>query len=374
MKKILIVTNSLKGGGAEKVLLDILKYLNKNYEIDLFLFSKEGIYLEEVKKYVKKIRGISQRKSIFNSFILTRKIISLYLKICYLLVIKGYIYCIKNKYDVEVAFIEGLPTRFIANRKNNSKKIAWVHTDLEKYGITKYDEDSYKKIDKIVCVSEDSKKSLIKLFPVIKNKIKVIYNLIPKEDIIEKSLLKEKEIVFQEKKITIISVGRLSKEKGFDILLKAHKELLTEGLDYNLMILGDGELKEELNNYIKINKIKNNTKLLGFKKNPYTYMKESDVFVMSSRYEGYPLVLCEALTLGLSVISTNCTGPKEILEDGKYGMLVSVDSVEELKNAMKVLIKEKNKREKYKKLSIKRASFFQSKSVIKEIEDILNER
>lgn len=373
MKKILIVSNSLKGGGAEKVLLDILKALNGKYEIDLFLFSKEGVYLDEAKKYVKKIIGMSQRKSFLNKYILLRKIISLYLIICYYLIIKGYIYNFENKYDCEIAFIEGLPTRYIANRKNNSKKIAWVHTDLEKYGITKYDETSYKKIDKIICVSQDSKYSLINIFTDLKNKIEVIYNFIPQKEIKRKALAKQKEIIKQNDKITIISVGRLSKEKGFDILLKAHKELLEEKLDYNLIILGEGPLRKEFNNYIKINKIQNNTKLLGFKKNPYKYMKEADIFVMASRYEGYPLVLCEALVLGLPVIATNCTGPKEILENGKYGILVNINSVKELKNSIRILLKDKIQREKYKKLAIKRAILFENKSIIKKIEDILDE-
>lgn len=376
MKKILIVIPNLNGGGAEKVLKDILKNIDLNkYEIDLYLLHNEGIYLDEIKKLKLNIFFLfEKRKDIFNIYIY-RKLKSVFLRIL------QWIYCkypnlikeIKHKnYDIEIAFLEGYSTLLIANRKNKAKKIAWVHIDLEKHKVInrKLEKKSYYKIDRIICVSSDSKKSLKSLYPDLKNKIKVIYNPIPKEEILEKSL-KKSDIYFNEK-INIVTVGRLNKQKGYDILLKAHKELLEEELDYNLYILGEGKERKKLEQYIKDNNMEKNTFLLGFKENPYPYIREADIFISSSRYEGYPLVICEAICLEKPIIATKCTGPNEILEGGKYGLLAEVENIESLKENIKKLILNKELRKKYSELSKERKLIFNENKVIEQIEEILN--
>ena len=377
MRKVLIVTDSLRGGGAEKVLYDILKNIDlKKYRIDIFLIFNYGIYKYKIEELGISIEGLfNERKDLINN-IFYKKLKSLLIKI------SRWIYCkypflikkLKRKeYDIEIAFLEGYSTSLIANRKNNSKKIGWVHIDLEKHKIVdrKLESKSYNKIDKIICVSNDSKKSVENLYPELKAKIEVIYNPIPKEEIL-KNGLKESNI-YSIEKVNLITVGRLNKQKGYDILLKTHNELLKEGLDYNLYILGEGEERKKLEQYIKDNNIEKNTFLLGFKENPYPYIKEADIFISSSRYEGYPLVICEAICLEKPIIATKCTGPNEILEGGKYGLLAEVESVESLRENMKKLISSEELRKKYSKLSKERSKIFDIKKTMKQIERVLDE-
>ncbi|MGL6130042.1 MAG: glycosyltransferase [Fusobacteriaceae bacterium] len=373
MKKVLIVIETLTGGGAEKVLLDILKNLdNKKYLIDVFLLSKKGVYLEAVSKCVNNLDGLSLRNTKYDKNIIFRKINSLYLKIRNWLFLNGYIYRIKNEYDIEIAFLEGKSTQYISNRKNNAKKVAWVHIDLEKHRIldSEVEKRAYNNIDNIICVSKDSKKSVLNLYPEVISKTRVIYNPIPKEDIRAKSM----EEIIDNKKVTLVTVGRLTQQKGYDILLKAHKKLIDEGLDYNLQILGEGGLEAEFKSYIEENNLTNNTEMLGFKRNPYPYIKAADVFVVSSRFEGFSLVLAEAIVLEKATISTKCVGPSEILDNGKYGEMVATEDVDSLAEAMKKLIGDKELRNKYEQLARERASFFDDEKIMKEIEDLLDDR
>ena len=377
MKKILFIINSLPGGGAEKVLYDILRKIDKQkYNIEIFLINKEGIYVDKIKKLNIKIDYLFLEREDKINFILYRKI-----KSCILL-IKKYLYLsfpkliskLKNKrYDIEIAFLEGNPTLLLGNRKTTALKIAWVHNDLEKHRVLskKNEKKAYSKMNKIICVSADSKKSVENLYPELEKKIEVIYNPIPKEEILEKSL--EIENIYSKEKINIVTVGRLNVQKGYDILLKAHNELLKEGLDYNLYILGEGGERKNLEKYISENSIEKNTFLLGFKENPYPYIKQADIFISSSRYEGYPLVICEAICLEKPIIATKCTGPNEILEGGKYGLLAEVESVESLRENMKKLILDEELRIKYSKLSKERSEIFDIKKTMKQIERVLDE-
>lgn len=377
MKKILIVIDSLRGGGAEKVLYDILKNIDlKKYRIDIFLIFNYGIYKHKIEKLGVSIEGLFNEREDFTNSIFYRKLKSLLIKI------SRWVYCkypflikkLKTKeYDIEISFLEGYSSVLVANRKNDSKKIGWVHIDLEKHKMINrnLERESYNKIDKIICVSSDSKKSVENLYPKFKNKIEVIYNPVPKEEIL-KSCLKESNI-YSTEKINLLTVGRLNKQKGYDILLEAHKQLLEEGLDYNLYILGEGEEKKKLEQYIKENTIEKNTFLLGFKENPYPYIKEADIFISSSRYEGYSLVVAEALCLEKPVIATKCVGPVELLDNGKYGLLAEIESVESLKENMKKLILSEELRKKYSELSKERAKIFNIDKTMKQIERVLDE-
>lgn len=375
-KKILFILENLGGGGAEKILVDILKRLDKDrYDIDVFLIYRGGRYIEKVEKQIgKKVKYLmKERKDKINNIIYRKlKSIFILLKNKFLLANPTYIPALLNKkYDIEIAFLEGRPTEIVAKRRNKAKKLAWVHIDLKKHrGLSeKSERKAYKYIEKIICVSNDSKNSLQELYPEYKEKIEVIYNPIDRYEILNKADMKSN--CFLSSKLNLITVGRLSKQKGYDILLKAHNELLNEGLDYNLYILGEGSERKNLENYIAKNKIENNTFLLGFKENPYPYIKEADIFISSSRYEGYPLVVCEALCLGKPIIATKCTGPTELLDNGKYGLLAEVEDVESLKNKMRELILSKEKRREYSKLSKNRSKEFNSNVIIKQIENIL---
>lgn len=375
MKKILFLIYNLDGGGAEKVLMKVLEKINKTkYEIDLFLIKKEGIYLEYLKERLfKNIRLITPYDNISKNKIIGKiqyKIIHHQIKKS-LENPKNLRKYIQEKYDVGIAFLEGMSTIYLSEL-DCRKKIAWAHVDLEKHRTMSFEKERevYKKYNKIVCVSETVKSVIEKLYPETKNKLITIYNPIDKEEIVNKSFEKIEDILIN--KPLFISVGRLEEQKGFDILLKAVKKLKDEGLRFKLLILGEGSERKNLENYIEENNLKDIVNLCGFKKNPYPYIKLSDIFILSSRYEGYSLVVAEAMCLEKAIISTCCAGPNELLENGQYGLMVKINDIEDLASSMRKILLDKKIKEKYSLLSKERAKIFNINKIIKNIEEILD--
>ena len=374
MIKVLFFLESLGGGGAEKVLVNLIKGLDKSkYNITVKVMSDVGVYNDEIAEIIKCksiISGKNYGKNIFHNIFYKIKY-----KLIYLLP-KKIIYKIiaREKYDVEVAFIEGFATAVISESKNKlSKKIAWIHVDpIERNYADGYfknlEEHSqcYKKFDKIVCVSKSVERSAIKKYGITLNNIMTQYNPIDEDDI--KKRANEKINILDSSAIKFITIGRLVEQKGYDRLIRVIKRLKEEydGV-FQLLILGDGEKKKQLGEYIKENKLTNIVKLQGFVKNPYPYLKNSDLFICSSRAEGYSLVIAESLILNVPVISTKCSGPNELLDFGKYGMLVENDE-DSLYLGLKNIIDDRNKLKELKKKSQKRSEIFNYKKTIEEIE------
>ncbi|HAX72253.1 MAG TPA: hypothetical protein DCY20_01880 [Firmicutes bacterium] len=367
--KILFVIGTLGGGGAEKVLVNLVKYLNKElFDITVLTMIDLGIYIDAIKEVVnyqtiyktvassqEELLNIQKRHQFLNT--LTPAAFSAEV--------------IDEVYDVEVAFLEDLSTRIVANSPNKySKKIAWVHTDLMTdnsvatlFNSEEEQKECYEKFDHIVCVSESAKQGFVKRFNEF-GKVQVLYNPIDVDDIMKKAKL-PLETEISKDKFIIISIGRLVPQKGYERLLRIHKRLMAEGYDYELVILGDGPLKETLNQYIVDHELGDSTRLLGFKDNPYVYLSHSDLFVCSSYVEGYSLVVAEALMLGVPVISTLCAGPDELLEQGNYGMLVE-NNEQALYEGIKLLLSHVIKFEHYKKQAVIRGKQFNLKqSIIK---------
>lgn len=372
--KILFIIESMSGGGAELVLLNIINHLDTDhYDITLFLCRNEGIYLNDIKKEIKikhflpkEPTGIINRRIIyslkkraFNIFLKSKKIKNIILK---------------EHYDLAIAFLEGPSSLILHHLIKPKKKIAWVHIDLKKHLTFKdksVEEEIYSSMDSIYCVSNDAKKSFCELYPNLKNKSHVAFNPVDSKGIIDKSN-EPIELECDSNDINLIAIGRIvNRQKGFDILLKAHKTNIELGYNYQLKIIGEGSDKQILLEYIKNNNLTKNTKMLGYIKNPYPYLNKSDVFVMSSHYEGYPLALVEALTLGKAIIATNCTGPKEALDNGKYGLLVEPGNVEQLAAAIRELVNNPEKIKHYQKLSLIRAEVFDFNKNMNRIEEII---
>lgn len=354
MKKILFYTTFLtQGGGIEVVTVRYInKFIDAGYQIDLLIdynMGEENIREKEIDKKVKitylkseklskliyKLRTLGKEKKIYN--------ILLYILILFsdfFIWNKTIKKIQKENYDATISFFQFLPA-YITKVKG-PKHLIFLHGSVEQYfqGIRKYFKTTFfKKINKfdyICTVSEEMRVQLKNIFPKLTNKQITIYNPIDFENIEKLSEAKE-ELPLKERKLLdseyICSVGRLDEgQKDFTTLIKAYSNLVKKGkIKEKLIIIGEGPHKSFLENLAKDLNIEKEIIFLGKKSNPYIWIKNSKLFILSSKYEGFPTVLIEALVLNTPTISSNClTGPKEILENGKYGKLFEIGNEIEL--------------------------------------------
>lgn len=379
-KKILIIIESLSGGGAEKVLATLIKHIDKTlFDVTVCTIVDTGKYVDEVKSDVryKPVIQNSGRMSVWGKlgYALKYKLVYRWLPMCLV-----YRLFIPKGCDVEVAFCEGFVTKVLAKSNNEkAKKIAWVHTDLkynpwsQKQGIYKSVEEetaSYSEFDNIITVSKTAKNSFKEIYG-LEGKVSTIYNPIDVDDI--KIRGRESIAEFDKGVLNLVAVGRLVPQKGYDILLCVVKQLKENGFKFKLRILGEGELYEQLFTYIEEYSLYDCVELVGFKKNPYPYIAQSDLFVCSSRSEGYSLVIAEALVLGVPVISTYCSGPNELLEDGKYGMLVNnSEDGSCLYKRLRLLMIDNEQLMGYRKKAAERGNHFSLVKIMSEIENLFD--
>lgn len=370
-KKILFLIESFAGGGVEKVFIDLINNMDiSKYDVTVMSIWDYGVRKKDLRKDVKyksifpNIKGISR---VFHNFVEKSDG-----KLLYKL-------GIREKYDIEIAFIEGRATKIIGASTNpNSKKIAWIHTDLLNghwtsmvfNESTEIEKRCYEKFDELVFVSNSAKEGFIKLFGDNFENMHVKYNPIISYDVILKSKEEVSDIVKDLNKKLLVTSGRLVNVKGYDRLLKVCNRLNNDKLDYELWILGEGWARPKLEDLIDKYKL-NNVKLLGFKENPYKYIKQGDLFVCSSKNEGFSLVIAEAMILGLPVISTNCSGPNELLNFGEYGFMVE-NKEEDLYRGLKDLLENEEKLRYYSKKSKERVNFFNYKDRINDIEGLFS--
>lgn len=373
MKKILFVVESLSGGGAEKVLSTLVQNLDKSkYDITVFTVVKTGVYTEMVEKNC----NIKYALKEYNEYNLLGKLYyKIKMKIIYNININlVYRWLVKSKYDIEIGFVEGFATKFVAASNNNkSKKIAWIHIDMiarsyadQYYKNLNEHTNVYKSYNYIICVSNDVKRQFENKFKINKN-VKVLYN--PIDDSVKKY---KKEYVLSENNIVFCTVGRLEHQKGYDMLIKAVSKLKESNYIFRLNVIGEGSQRKKLETLIKNYKLEKYIKLYGFLLNPYEKMSQADVFICSSRSEGFSLVIAEAMILGIPIMTTNCVGPYELIEGGQYGILCE-SSISSLIDNMKYVLNNKNILYEYHKKSILRSKIFNLKQIISEVERLLDE-
>lgn len=379
-KNILIFTNALYGGGAEKVLQTLLfNFDYSKFNVTLYSLRKETIgnnFPSQINYHF--IYNQYDEKSSFISSLLIRIVNKIKLLIFYKFP-PSFFYklFVRGKYDTEIAFIEGESTRIVSGSNNSkSKKIAWVHIDLiqnhwslDSYRSEEEEKQSYSLFNHIVCVSNNVRDSFLKLFPFIK-KVSVKHNPIDAQKI--NSLAHESLPITlsHEKAITLVTMGRLVPQKGYDRLIPIMKKLKDGGFSFSIYILGDGRMYEELKHMILNYHLEDIVHMVGYIKNPYPYVKHSDLFVCSSRSEGYSTAVSEALILGTPVITTNCAGMDELLgKHNEYGIIVP-NNEEALYNGLKNLLENPNLIDVYKERAIIRGKQFSLELFMSEIEKL----
>lgn len=359
MKKIVFGITSLGLGGAERVLVDLTNELSKNSEYDITIFTIYG-QGELEKQVLPNIKIKSIYKESYNqlSKLKQKLIIPLLILIGKNSIYKKYI---KNKYDTEIAFLEGPITRIFSCGKETQKKIAWVHNDISKVfgtGIKskikrKIDEKLYNKFGKLIFVSKNNLESFKETYPENKSEKQVIYNYIDSKLVLEKAE-EPVEIEFNEQQINLLTVARLVPQKALDRLVMVHARLIKENINHKLYIIGDGPEKEKLKEIIKDNNCEKTTIMLGARENPYPYMKKADFICLLSNYEGYPMTLVEAKILNKYILITD-TAAREVVED--YAKREIFENQEEaiyegLKNILTKTKEEKKLNEQYNNFEI----------------------
>ena len=366
-KKILFFINTLNGGGAEKVLVDLVNNLDKDkYDVTVQTIFNIGVYQNSLDKSIR-------YKTIFSKY--NRIVAYIFIKLIYYKIGLRHIYkkYINDNYDIEVAFLEGVPTKLLSISPNPNK-YAWVHIDLYNYyGHEKIfrnvEENSvcYQRYKKIICVSESAKKGFKRRFGFDDNVI-VQYNPVDEKKIIELAEENVDEISISDR-LKIITVGRLTKQKGYDRLLNVVNRLKNEGFDFELWILGEGEDRVLLEGIIREKDLGSCVTLYGFQRNPYKFMRSADLFVCSSIAEGFSTVVTEATILGLPTVTTDCSGMVEIFGDQEYGMIVN-NSVEGLYGGLKKMLTDKKLIEFYRTKALERGKMFKLNKTIKDLEGI----
>ena len=315
MKRIIFGITSLSLGGAERVLVDIVNKLYKKYDITIFTLYGKGEFEKELNK---KIKLISLYENSYEELTpLKKKIIPISVLRNGKLIYKKYI---EDKYDIQIAFLEGPITRIFQYGDEN-KKIAWIHNDISKvFGngikakIKKYiDKKIYNKYDKLIFVSNDNKNVFNNVYNISNiEKEEVIYNYIDKSRIIEKSNINLGQEYIDNNSPSIITVARLVEQKAIDRLINVHKRLIDEKINHNIYVIGDGPEKEKLEQKIKELNVENTFKLMGKRENPYPYLKKADYFVLLSKFEGYGMVVEEAKVLNKNIIITKTAATEAV--------------------------------------------------------------
>lgn len=367
---------ALPGGGAEKVLIDILKNFDYlSYEVTLLLEYREGIYLDDVPEEVRVLSLHSQNTiwferlhrilRYFHSYALFHEFVYKYML---LRLLKG------ERFDTIVSFMEGSAVKYHSYITHKAdKNLSWVHIDLEQkhwsldfFRNEKDELEAYKEMDKIVFVSKDTKRKFLELYAIDNDKCTVIYNLINKEVI--RQLATQYNVI--KRKFTICMVGRLNRQKRYDRALSIAKRLKSDGYDFDLWIIGEGSLEKPLKTMSIKYEIDDCVHFLGFQKNPYPYMKVADIYLNTSEAEGFPLVICEALCLGLAIVATETSGPTEILAHSEYGLLVS-ENENNIYNGVRLLMDDHALCEKYRDKALQRTEIFDVPTAMSQIYEIL---
>lgn len=366
MIKVLFLIHDLGQGGAEKVLVNLVNHLDKKkFDVTLAVLFAGGVneqFLDDTVRYYsvfqKMIPGNSRIMKLFSPKTL-------------------HSICIKEKYDIEISYLEGPSARIISGcTEKNTKLISWIHCEqaTKKQIAASFRnfaeaERCYKKFDKNVFVAESLREGFCNCVDV-KSKSCVLYNAIDTEKI-RKLKVEETEIDLK-KMFKMIAVGSLKKVKGYDRLLKIAKRLRDENKQFHLYILGIGPMEQEIRSFVLRERLEEYISLLGYDTNPYKYIAKCDVFVCSSYSEGFSTATIEALITGTPVCTVDVSGMREILGNSEYG-LITENTEDGIYEGIKRLMDHEEELEFYRKRAVKRGSQFALDKSVEAVERLLEE-
>lgn len=374
MKKVLFVINTLGCAGAETALIELLKSLDeKEYELSLYVLMGQGEMIDKIPENVKLLNDhyckdsvLSKQgkqammKTVWRSFWGNGNVFG---KFAYIVrtfsamrrtgkfqpdkilwrVISDGSQRFEETYDLAVAYLEGGSTYYVADHVEAKKKAAFIHIDYESSGYTKgMDRNCFDKMDRIFTVSDEVKKHFLNVYPKYQDKVKVFHNIINQDEIRRKA---EEETGFEDHfdGVRLLTVGRLTYQKAYDIAIDAMKLIKDRGYKVRWYILGEGSERPALEKKVKELGLEKEFLMPGAASDPFPYYKQADIYVHATRFEGKSIAIQEAQTLGCAIIASDCNGNREQIVQGKDGLLCQLDP-ESIAEAVISLVEDRDKR------------------------------
>lgn len=351
MKKILFVIDSLNCGGAEKSLVSLLSLLNKDkYNISLWMLSPGGAFLSLVPDYISivsqpKYNVIEKIKYyigriLFSIMIRLKKVFhkkehgaeTLWKNMGWTMKVP------QGEWDIAFAYQQGVPTYLVAEKIIAKKKFAWVNADIFKAGYNiKFNSKFYRGFDTIVPVSSILEKLMIDKMPEFSNKYQVVYDVLNPNVIHELSIEPVKNLRTSNDEWIIVTTGRLVPPKGYDIVVKAASLLKRSGLNFKWYIIGDGPERINIEKWKQEMGVDSEVILLGEQKNPYAFMSQSDIYVQTSKFEGFGMTIGEAKILGKPIVSTNFDVVYNQLTHEVNGLISNMNGESVAENILRII-------------------------------------
>lgn len=353
MKKLLFVINTLGCGGAERAMLDLFRALQpREYEISLFVLTGQGELRRELPDRVNLLNRDYRDTSVLTGEgrrLLGRQVLSCGLRRGVFLRRAGYLLkngwamwrnrgiqpdklCwrvlsdgapqLREEYDLAVAYLEGGATYYVADHVKARRKAAFVHIDYGQAGYTRaLDLDCYRQFDRIFTVSDEVREHFLEMYPEYGGKTSVFHNLVDQDRI---RSLAQADGSFSDdfSGCRLLTVGRLTRQKRYDIAIRAMALLKrTAPMPVRWYVLGEGDLRGELEQQIRAAGLEEDFVLLGVRPNPYPYIRTCDIYVHATGFEGKSIAIQEAQTLGKPILATDCSGNREQITSGTDGLL-----------------------------------------------------
>ena len=356
-KKLLFIINTMGRAGAETALIGLLRKLNSmgQYDLSLYTIIPCGELFDRVPKGVHILNKHIYKGSVLSPsghLQIIREV--LYSFFYHMTGVKLLGYLLRNireqrasgrfqfdkllwrllatgrpgltgPYDLAVAFIEGAATYYLADKVMAHQKAAFIHIDYQKAGYTPWmDQDCYQEMNKIFVVSSELKEKFVHVYPQYQDKVRVFHNLLDRNEIQKKA---EEGLGFidQFDGIRLLTVGRLHYQKGYDIAIQALAKIRDDGYKVRWYVIGEGLEKSNLERLIKMYSVEDCFILMGARENPYPYMKQADIYVHATRFEGWGIAIEEARILGKAIIASDGTGIKEQIISGFNGLLIALE-------------------------------------------------
>lgn len=352
MRKVLFLIHDLGQGGAEKVLVNLVNHLDRSkFEISVTVLFGGGVNEQFLAKDIC-FKSIFPKEFPGNSKLMKLMSPEQLHKVC-----------VKDTYDIEVAYLEGPSARVISGCKNvNTKLVSWIHAEQHTIGGLSHSfrneqeaRECYNRFNQIICVSRYVHDDFCKIMD-FRKPCKVLYNTVESNKILEWSRQSENELL-EDGKIRLIAVGTLKKSKGYMRLLSIIKKLCDERYPVHLYILGTGPLQFEMEKFIRKNELQNTVTMLGYQTNPYKYISKCDLFVCASYAEGFSTATTEALIVGTPVCTVEVSGMREMLGNNEYGIITD-NKDEALYDAIERLLSNPKLLKHYKEKAIERGKMF----------------